>query len=243
MCDNNASIVVWNAPNQTDYGIFVAEYMTHWLPPEVVSDNSSSRTEGQKFAINNDNTGFAIWELPLNSPPDVYAAKCTLGLWTEETQLTNDNIGGINAQIAMSYNGDAIAVWQRYEKYGHSIVGRIYSSGVWSPIFEISNINEPNNTAHSPRVKMDNNGNIVVCWLQTVFKDQTVYSSSFTAGTWFTSGTWSTPTPISSTEGFHDQLDLALSPTGDAVCVWQKIDYGSTEIAEVGIIQCTKASF
>ncbi len=99
------------------------------------------------------------------------SVNCTNKTWTNPASLT-DNISpdGQDAaypQVAMDDNGNAVIVWDQSDGINSQIFKSEYRNGAWTnPALLTDNISQDGQSADSPQVAMDNNGNAVIVWQQ-----------------------------------------------------------------------------
>lgn len=127
--------------------------------------------------------------------------------------------GGGDSTVAMDNQGNAIVVtWDFNESNRHYELTRYeFRDGVWSLPVLISDIpGQPYNPAYDPVISMDNNGNAIIIWEQTVDAALIV--------TEYRNGAWSIPKVLGTlvrTSGGHS---LAMNDVGNAIVVWETND-------------------
>jgi len=83
----------------------------------------------------------------------------------------------VRPQVAVGPNGDAVAVWPRYDGSVFSIYANRLTSGVWGTP-ELLETNT-GNTALQPQVAVDPNGDAVVVWTQPGGGTFNIYANRF----------------------------------------------------------------
>jgi parallel beta-helix repeat protein len=118
-------------------------------------------------------------------------------------------------QVAVSANGNAMAVWQQDDGTYYNIYARSYSSGAWGTM---NLIETENGMVDSPQVAMDNNGNAVVVWRQYDGAYYSVYANRYSAGA------WETAKLLETVNGDVQTPQVAMDSNGNAISVWTQYD-------------------
>jgi hypothetical protein len=133
-------------------------------------------------------------------------------------------------QIALDADGEAVAVWARWEQASDSSVVEASArptGGEWAAPIDLS---VPGVNAGSPRLAMDSRGDAVAVWRQsdTLGSAQLAESAVRPAG-----GVWQAPAQISGSAQNTEDEDIAVSAEGEAVAVWNS----------QGVVQAAVRSF
>jgi Bacterial Ig-like domain len=125
-------------------------------------------------------------------------------------------------QISVDANGNAIAVWRQTDSGASSIssvLANRYSaaSGTWGIAVLLEN---GANSAGSPKIVIDSQGNAIVVWLQFDGAFSSVYANHYNA----TSNTWGSAVLIETGAVDVYDIDITIDTSGNALAVWEQND-------------------
>jgi hypothetical protein len=125
----------------------------------------------------------------------------------------------------MDENGNAIVAWHQSDGSYNQIFISEYRGGDWThPADLTDNISPGGQSASSPLVAMDNNGNAVVVWGQSDGSYNQIFMSEYRGGDWtHPAGLTDNISPDDDTWGHQ----VAMDNNGNAIVVWNGYD-GST---------------
>jgi hypothetical protein len=141
------------------------------------------------------------------------------GTW-DSGQIISASTGNIlieNPQLAVSTNGNAVAIWEQYSDVviRKDIWASYYTAGGgWSA----ATLVESDNTgrAVTPQVAIDANGNAKAVWVQF---DASLNTSIMVSAT--SNGNWSTPSALEAGTGtVRSSPQIAFGANGQAMAVW-----------------------
>ena len=135
--------------------------------------------------------------------------------WGAAKLLETTSGNASTPQVAVSANGNAMAVWQQYDGAHYNIYARSYASGAWGTT---QLIETGSGIADSPQVAMDSNGNAIVVWRQYDGAYYSIYANRYTAGTWGAAKLLETAT------GDTQTPQIAMDNNGNAIAVWTQYD-------------------
>ena len=135
--------------------------------------------------------------------------------WNGAALIEHDDAGNAtNPQVVADGNGNAIAVWAQFDgSVTHIRANRYVAGSGWLTPIRIDSDNA--NSAASPQVAMDGNGNAVVVWMQNT----EIWTNRYTAGVG-----WGTATIISTGGTSVAAPQISVVAGGDAVAIWQQLD-------------------
>ena len=111
-------------------------------------------------------------------------------------------------RVAMDAQGNAIAIWNRFD--GHGVwSSRFTKAGGWSAPQDISDSKNEQDADDSPRVAIDATGNAVATWFEGPF----FHANHSKAGA------WAAPVTLSSTASDSD-VQPVFDSSGNALLVW-----------------------
>jgi hypothetical protein len=143
--------------------------------------------------------------------------------FTEPTDLTPRDAQAFQPQVAVSGDGESVAVWRRATTQGSLLQAATRPpGGAWSAPTDLT---PSDGTALDPHVAISAHGDAVAVWRRTTDGASVVQAAARPAG-----GAWSAPTDLTPTGG--DSLDpqVAVSARGDAVVVWSRLTAGGSVV-------------
>ncbi len=140
--------------------------------------------------------------------------------WQVAERIETDNAGDVHApQIALDANGNALAVWRRYDGSRYNIWANRYTAGSgWgtAELIETDNAGD----ASDPQIALDANGNALAVWDQSDGIRFSIWANRYTAG----SG-WGTPELIENDNAGGAYFpQIAIDASGNALAVWKQFD-------------------
>ena len=132
--------------------------------------------------------------------------------------------------VVINDNGDAVIVWSAatgsFIGAPVEIYASVYSNGVWDHPDGLSDtISVNGDTALSPDVTINNNGDAIATWIEFDGVDTQVYASKYVNGIWQV-----TPTEISPQSADANAPKISMNDNGDAFIVWEEFNSGETHV-------------
>ncbi|HTD08588.1 MAG TPA: PKD domain-containing protein [Solirubrobacteraceae bacterium] len=148
-------------------------------------------------------------------------------MWLPPAKLSGAGQSAEAPQVSVDAQGDALAVWQRYDEgSGKTVIesaGRPAGGSGWdSPVVVSSSADD----ASLPQVALDSHGDAVAVWLSLSGGGEYSIEASTKSG--FT-GAWQTPVTLRELgpmAAMDPRPDLAVDSQGDAVVVWECLEGG-----------------
>jgi len=207
------------------YYPFTREYLNgSWSEAErrvAVDDNGTGSNYPPALDSNMNGISFGVWiGSNLGSGAYVYGARFSSGDWGEEAIISDEYSSCEYPDIAVDYNGNAIAVWTFTDESGIQANRYDADSGEWEGVIELSD----SDLDRYPKVAFDLNGNAVVVWHRHG-EGHTIYARRLPANKSWSASKFSTKKDISGIEDFESQsLQLDGGPNGRFIAVWQAAD-------------------
>jgi|GEM_PF-1858565 len=125
----------------------------------------------------------------------------------------------INPHIAVSGNGDAVAVWVEETAGRGDIWSKFYNPGKgWgNPVLVET---DSTYSSDKPRVAMDDAGNAIAVWQLA----DTGYADSIWASRYVPGSGWGEAEPLETEDGDASQQQVVASSSGNAIAVWEQYD-------------------
>ena len=161
----------------------------------------------------------AVWRSgPFGEKTVRAAVRPAGGAWQPPSVLSavsRDEYSSGVLDLAVSANGDAVAVWLMTAGASSVVQAAVRpAGGAWQPPVDLAR------DAHEPQVAIDSSGNAIATWLQTGITPSgraTMMSAARPAG-----GAWNTPTRVDRSDGLATSAPrVALDAHGTAHAVWR----------------------
>ncbi len=219
------TMVVWELDNGTDDSIYASRYSSSlWGTATLLDNGSTDSATAPRIAIDTDGNAIAVWHQYAGSEYSIYANRfdAASGAWQGDALIENDNVGGAyGPKVAMDGSGNAMAVWQQYDRTSNNILANRFDaiSGVWQNPVLIESDNAGD--AYNPQIAVNDSGNAVAVWRQDDGSHYNIWANRFDA----ISGVWQNPALIESDNaGDASSPQVAVDGSGNAVAVWRQDD-------------------
>ena len=182
--------------------------------PVSISVAGQNATDPQ-VAVNADGSAVAVWCLFDGSHYIVQAATRPVGgSWSAPADLSAAGQNSLHPEVALNANGNAVAIWQRYDGSNYIIqAARRPTGGPWDAAASIS---VSGKNARESQVALDGAGNAFAVWQRSNGTVQVVQAATALAG-----DSWESPIDLSGTGSFGVEPQLALDGGGGAVALWR----------------------
>ncbi len=182
--------------------------------PVSISVAGQNATDPQ-VAVNADGSAVAVWSLFDGSHSIVQAVtRPPGGGWSAPDDLSAAGQNSLHPEVALNANGNAVAIWQRYDG-SHYIIqaARRPTGGPWGAATSIS---VSGKNAGESQVALDGAGNAFAVWQRSNGTVQVVQTAIALAGE-----PWESPIDLSGTGSFGVDPQLALDGGEGAVALWR----------------------
>jgi len=236
MDNNGNAIITWRQYDGFNIQIFKSEYRGGvWTHPTSLSDNISQDGQGAdspQVAMDNNGNAIITWYQSDGLNLQIFKSEYRSGVWTHPTSLS-DNISpnGQNAyahQVAMDNNGNAIITWFQSDGLNWQIFKSEYRSGGWTNPSFSDNISPDGQSAVSPQVAMDNNGNAIITWYQYDASNYQIFKSEYRGGVWTHPASLSDNISPAGQNAYIPQV--AMDNNGNAIITWYQYDASNYQI-------------
>jgi hypothetical protein len=229
---NNAAIAVWQDYRASPAGSPTSQIDIYssrrdpstqtWGPNVRVNDVATGQQYKPAIAIGPNNDAYAVWVDNRNARPDIYFSKrsASTGTWSPNVRVNTAT--SFQSQdyptIAVSPNGDAIALWYRAANNKLNIWSARLPAGAstWGP--EIRVTSNQTTAKQTPDVALGPSGIAYAVWMDPNVGDADIWYASLPAG----SSTWSTATKVSDDPGtaFQSSPDVDVDGGGNVTVIW-----------------------
>jgi hypothetical protein len=221
------ALVVWQRSNGANSIVQVRNRPAGGTWGAVISLSMAGEDAfGAEVAVNATGDAVAAWQRFEGS--DTIAQAVTMPAGAEWGSLTSLSVVGADAYVsgtAVDPAGNVVVLWWR-SNGTHQVIQAASkpAGGAW---LAPTTLSLPGQTAYAPHVAFDQAGNAIAVWQrENDGTNFTIQSASKPVG-----GSWGAPVDLSLPGQDASGAQLALSPRGDAVAVWD-IDGGASSIAQ-----------
>ncbi len=236
MNNEGTSIILWQQAFGSRQGdLYGRHYVNEtWISPDNNTDylsfSQNASVIDPSISLNDSRQGFAAWTQFINYDYRVYVREFFEGSWQplgfSSDYLSVDGMNSAaNTQISINNLGQAILVFSQQENpYGAvRIFKSEYEDGTWEkPQSVYDALNNSGQSGFGPKVAMDDQGNILVGWLEVMDSGSIhLILREKRMGAWFP------PEDVTqnlSEEDTVEAFELAMSNAGNAIIVWRQMD-------------------
>jgi len=156
-------------------------------------------------------TGFTGANLVIKSSTSLNGAA-----WIPAADLSAAGQDAYHPQVKVDSTGLAIAVWQRKNDLGKTVIQSSTSlnGGAWVPA--PANLSRPGKDASDPQVTVDSFGLATAVWILSDGVNSLIQSSTSLKG-----ATWTVPVDLPGSFGESDSPQVAVDASGLATAVWR----------------------
>ncbi|MDH4466682.1 MAG: sialidase family protein [Bacteriovoracaceae bacterium] len=229
-------VISWQQFDGTDYQIYYSYFDgSNWHHPSSLSDNISN--DGQysyspQVAINDDGKIIITWYQSDGTNYQIFYSYYDGTSWDHPSGLS-DNISpdgqeAISPQVVMNNDGKILITWYQNDGSNFQIFYSYFNGTSWDHPSSLSdNISPDGQESYSPKVAINNDGKIVIAWLQNDgTNDQLFYS-------YFNGTIWVNPVDLNDNISPDGQYSLyhqvAINNNGLIVITWEQSDGSNTQ--------------
>jgi hypothetical protein len=240
MDNNGNAIIVWQQANVADTAayIFKSEYrfdgsVWKWTNPGSTSDHISQGVYATNALVRMDDKGNAIiaWRQYENKQIYMVEYRGSPKTWsTTPMQISKTGSNASMPQIAMSYNEEAIIVWNQSSdgSWDHNRIYKSeYRSNTWTNPLDLTDYfyKKADYGAFDPQVAMDSNGNTIITWRQYDGTNYNILKSQYHTGSGWVHPS-QTPVALDSVAptGSPAAPKVGMDDSGNGYIVWYQWD-------------------
>jgi len=236
--DNGKIIIAWQQHDGANYQTFMSYFDgTSWDHPADLTDNISPdgySVSALSIAQGNSNDILIAWHQFNGSTNDqLYQSYFDGSSWTHPTSIS-DTFSMEAQQIseyvaAANEQGKKIIVWAQSDGSNDQVYMSYYNGSSWDYPNNISdNISPDGEDVFNPNVAMDENGKIVITWVQNDGSNDQVYMS------YFDGTAWDHPANLADNispdgEDIDSEVSIAMNDSGKIVLSWVQSDGSETQ--------------
>ena len=218
---NGNAMTVWQQFDSTSTreDIWANRYIagTGWGIAQLIETDNAGTAVSPQIAIDAKGNATAVWVQSNGTSSQIRSNRYSAvsGTWGAGITIIEGVSLGASAlpQIAIDANGNAIAVWSRYDGTNTVLTNR-YTAGIgWGTAQVIGG------AGAGPQIAIDGNGNALATWSQSDGSSVKIWANRYTAGTG-----WGTAALIEWGGSNAGSQQVAFDSTGNAIAVWQQFD-------------------
>jgi len=225
--DDGVATAAWAQSGNNSLNVWFSRYEpdSGWSQADVLIENEGNAEP----AIAGDHDGRVVLVMQSFCPPFGFCIAASIyreGLGWSEPELVNTGVTtrSQHPRVAMSVNGDAIAVWEQNDGQSSEVwASRWGPSEVWSvPVL----LQTQPGDAIDPQVAMDDAGHAIAVWSQHDSTRRVILASHFSPGEG-----WSAAHPIDLLAGDDsNDVRLVMDRYGNAIAVWVQAVDGADQL-------------
>ena len=226
---NGNAFAIWSQRDTAQYNIWVNRYdavTDSWGTPEKIETEDFGDAFEAKIAFDGNGNAIAIWR-QLNTVYSIWSNRYNVstGTWVTAELIETDDTGytAHTAQLAVSKNGNAMAVWaQDFSTGVERATANRYdiTTGSWGTA-EIIDTN-PTDHSYNPEVAIDAEGNATVVWYDANDAGNNYYirAKSYSVEIGWGGVVNVEDTTVNSVE----YPRIVMDESGNAISVWSSLD-------------------
>lgn len=223
---NGAAVAAWqDYRSSPDIDIYASRWdpaTQTWAANVRVNNVTTGQQYKPSIAVDANNNAFAVWVDWRNGRADIYFSKrsAATGLWSSNVRVNTATSFNVQDQptIAVSPNGDAIALWYRQANNKLNIwSARLPAGGsTWGPDIRVTS--NQTTQKQGPKVAFGPTGIAYAVWMDPAVGNADIWYATLPVG----SSTWSTNTKVSDDPGtaFQGPTDIAVDGSGNVAVAW-----------------------
>ncbi len=218
---SGTAVAVWAQSDGTRSNIWANRFTPGegWRTAELVEINNAGSASNPHVSMDSNGNAVAVWTQSDGIRSNVWANRFTPNEgWSTAAliEMVSGNAGA--ARVTVNPGGNALAIWTLSDGARFNIwANRFTPTEGWGTA-ELIEMGAGD--ANNPQVAVDPNGNGLAVWQQSDGQRTSIWANRFNA----TSG-WGTAELIEiNNAGDAENPQVALSPRGTAVAVWEQSD-------------------
>ncbi len=215
---NGRALIVWAELEGALSTIWANRFDgSSWGSPVQIQVNNANDARTPRIAMTQAGEAIVVWAESDGFRYNIWANRFEGGSWGTAELIETDNAGTVqNPQIAIDADGQAIVVWQQYDRSVYNIVANRFDSGSWGGAGAIET--DTTNGARNPQVAIDGNGRALAVWEQFEDGRYRVWANRYAEGN------WGEAKRIEEAESPASVPQVAFDGVGKALAVWHQFD-------------------
>lgn len=215
MLGGSKAVTVWMEFDGAFQSIYANTFTesSGWGTPELIETGLETNADIPLVASDQAGNAVAVWSQDAGSGDfQIYSNTYTAGTWGVAERISEGVEAGVNPQVTMNGNGNAMAVWTQWDGSYMSVYCNTYSIVDGWGTAALAETDDTGD-AYYPVVAINNNGDAIAVWRQS----SSIWANIYTAGVG-----WGTAREIESGDGEAFVPRAAMDDEGNAVVVWQQ---------------------
>jgi hypothetical protein len=164
--DGNA-MVVWHQSDGTRFNIWASRYDGTWGTPQLIDSDDTGDADTAEVGLDADGRATAVWKQFDGISVGIWADRYVPGSgWGIAVRIEENDFGdALRPRLAVSANGDAVAVWLQSDGSRLNVWSNAYTpSERWGRALPIELSSGEGEQGEEPAVAMDPNGHAMAVW-------------------------------------------------------------------------------
>jgi hypothetical protein len=195
-----------------------------WGTPEVINGGALTTNQfGPKIDFDAQGNAIAIWQANQNGVTLLWSNRYVAASGWGNAQIvqSDPSSNAFSAQLAVSDNGSAFAVWEQADS---AYVSRYVVNSGWQNSIALNTTTN----GYGPQVAVNATGEALAVWAQVVVIDTTTQFPSTRGVIWgrrYADGAWQAPTLLQSPNGFTaDSPQVVIDASGNGMAAWDQFN-------------------
>lgn len=216
------AMIVWQQFNGSKESILSNRYEVGigWGTPELVETDDTNNSYVHQVGLDASGNAIAVWVRHNGTSRNIMANRYVVGSgWGTPLLLENyNNINTYEPRVAVSDNGNAMAIWRQHDGLNYNLWVSRYEMGTgWDApaVIEDNDVG----SAYGYHVEMDDVGNAMVIWHMWDGTWQNLWAKRYDAVTG-----WGTSEIIETVDRDTEDPELSMNGEGIAMAIWTQND-------------------
>jgi hypothetical protein len=192
-----------------------------WLAGQTASA-AGFGASGPQVGVDQSGNAISTWTQNDGSNDRILAAYRTSGLTTFFAGIQTISAAGQNAsepQVAVDANGDAVAVWSRFDGTRLRIQAAYRPAGATSSFGSVQDVSDTIGEAFAPQVGISADGEAIAIWVRF---DGANYRAQVAIRPSGSASTFGSPQTLSASGQSASEPAIGVAPDGNAVAAWYR---------------------
>lgn len=205
-------------PMEADYAFSFTTGDGEWKAPDKVQSNETNSGLYPQLAMNSNGVVMAVWLQSDDGYDSIWANSFDGSVWGTAQLIENNSLGNAEyPQVAMSANGNALAIWAQSDGTRKNIWANHFDGTDWGTAQLLETDNAGN--AEEPQIAVYADGKALAVWTQSDGTRKNIWANYFDGSAWGTAQLIETDNA-----GNADVPQIAVDGDGNAIAVWAQLD-------------------
>jgi len=216
------SLVVADYTDGSDYYLVYSLYQSGtWTSGNILAPSTQYNAGISSPALNASGNAFVSWVQQNAGVFQIVVSFFNGTSWSTPQVVSGAQDIDTFAPVAYNDAGQAIVTWAQ----GGDVYASVYNGSSWSGPVTVTSTSNNYSTVSS----LNNNGNVLLIWVQYVSPYDQVYYATYD----FQTDIWSSPAALTTSMENHYNATAALNNSNQGVAVWQESSSNNSVVASI----------